>query len=174
MRLPAVLTTESAALSSPQPWGNGQWVLAAQIPTSNSGSTYGLSIYLSRDHGASWSLDGRTTLSGSIGVGVNAATTVSSGVLWIGSEGGSPRLLKFQEGHGFSDTASIGPYPDSSVTAVSVFGMKSFWATVQGGVCPVSGQTLCQQVEVGTLSITHDGGRSWSQANLTPKLISPN
>jgi hypothetical protein len=172
--LPAALTAESAALSSPQPWGNGEWVLAAQIPTSNSGTTYGLSIYLSRDNGASWSLDASTTLPGSIGVGVNAMTTVSSGVLWIGSEGGTPRLIRFEEGPGFSNTSSIGSYPDFSVTAVSAFGATSLWATVQGGVCPISGQTICQEVEVGRLSITHDGGRSWSPINLTPKSISPN
>jgi hypothetical protein len=168
--LPAAINAEGAALSSPRSFSNGELVLVAQTPTSNSGSTYGLSVFLSSDHGASWTLSASTTLPGSIGIGVNSTTAVSSKVLWIGSSGGTPHVIQFEEGRGFSDTSSIGSYQEGFVSALSDLSETSLWATVQDGVCP-SGKSSCMQV--GTLSMTRDGGRSWSPVNLTPVSGSP-
>jgi hypothetical protein len=168
--LPTAVVAKGAALSLPGAFRNGVLALVAQTPTSNSGSTYGLAVYLSSDRGAAWSLGGNMSLPGSIGYGVGATTAISSNVLWIGSSSGVPRIVRFVEGGGFSVTTSVGPYRQGFVSALSGQNATSLWATVQDGVCP-SGKASCMQV--GSLSATNDSGQNWSLVNLTPMSLSP-
>lgn len=60
---------------------NGDVVLVATTPTSNNGSTFGLTVYISYDDGASWTINAKYSYSGSIDAGV--ATPGSSAMRWL-------------------------------------------------------------------------------------------
>jgi hypothetical protein len=167
--LPQAVSADGAALTVPGALSDGDVVLVALIPTSNSGSTFGLDVYQSSDQGASWTLGASTSYHGSIGSGVSAPSIISSDVVWIGTPSGKPRLFRYTKGGRLTPTNSVGLYQEGSVSAVSAFGGSAAWATVQSGACP-SGKSSC--VEVGSLLATADGGQTWTLVNLAPATTS--
>jgi len=162
--IPPAVIADGAALTVPGALNNGDVVLVAVTPSSNSGSTFGLDVYLSGDQGATWILKAGTSYPGSIGPGVSATSVISSSVVWIGTPGGRPRLFHYANG-GLQPTNSVALYQEGAVVEVSALSGSSAWATVQNGAC-LSGKSSC--MEVGSLLATSDGGQTWSQVNLTP------
>lgn len=163
--IPQAVIADGAALTVPGALSNGDVVLVAVTPSSNSGSTFGLVVYLSRDQGTTWNLKASTSYPGLIGPGVSATSVISSNVLWIGTPSGRPRLFHYTDGGGLTPTNSLGLYQEGLVSEVSALSGFSAWVTVQNGACP-SGKSSC--MEVGSLLTTSDGGQTWSQVNLTP------
>jgi len=163
--IPQAVIADGAALTVPGALSNGDVVLVAVTPSSNSGSTFGLVVYLSSDQGATWNLKASTSYPGLIGPGVTATSVISSNVVWIGTPSGRPRLFRYADGGGLKPTNSVGLYQEGLVSEVSALSGFSAWATVENGACP-SGKSSC--MEVGSLLATSDGGQTWSQVNLTP------
>ena len=159
------MIADGAPLTVPGALSNGDVVLVAVTPSSSSGSTFGLVVYLSGDQGATWNLKASTSYPGVIGPGGSAASVISSNVVWIGTASGRPRLFRYTDGGGLKPTNSVGLYQEGSVSEVSALSGSSAWATVENGACP-SGKSSC--MEVGSLLATSDGGQTWSQVNLTP------
>lgn len=163
--LPQAMIADGAALTVPGALSNGDVVLVAVTPSSNSGSSLGLVVYLSDDQGATWNLKASTSYPGLIGPGVSATSVISSDVVWIGTPGGKPRLFRYAKSGRLTATNGVGLYQEGLVSEVSALSGSSAWATVQNGACP-SGKSSC--MEVGSLLATSDGGQTWSQVNLTP------
>jgi hypothetical protein len=163
--IPQAVIADGAPLTVPGALSNGDVVLVAVTPSSSSGSTFGLVVYLSGDQGATWNLKASTSYPGVIGPGGSAASVISSNVVWIGTASGRPRLFRYTDGGGLKPTNSVGLYQEGSVSEVSALSGSSAWATVENGACP-SGKSSC--MEVGSLLATSDGGQTWSQVNLTP------
>ena len=162
--IPQAVIADGAALTVPGALSNGDVVLVAVTPSSSSGSTFALVVYLSGDQGATWNLKASTSYPGSIGPGVSATSVTSSNVVWIGTPGGRPRLFHYADGR-LQQTNSVGLYQEGAVVEVGALSGSSAWASVQNGACP-SGKSSC--MEVGSLLATSDGGQTWSQVNLTP------
>ena len=163
--IPQAAIADGAALTVPGALSNGDVVLVAVTPSSNSGSTFGLVVYLSGGQGATWNLKASTSYPGLIGSGVTAISAISSNVVWIGTPSGTPRLLRYTDGGGLKPTNGIGLYQEGAVVEVGALSGSSAWATVQNGACP-SGKSSC--MEVGSLLTTSDDGQTWSHVNLTP------
>jgi hypothetical protein len=163
--IPPTLIADGAALTVPGALSNGDVVMVAATPASDTGSTFGLSIYLSSEHGETWNLKAHTSYAGSIGTGVTATSVISSNEVWIGTPSGRPRIFRYDDGGGLMPTKSVGLFEEGSIVELSTISGTSAWATEENGACP-SGKSSC--TEVGSLLATSDGGQTWSNVELTP------
>ncbi|GEM_PF-5698266 len=167
--IPTAAVTNGAALSVPGELSNGNVVLVATTPNADAGSTFEVTVYVSSDLGARWSVLAKTSFAGQISPGIAIATSAAANTIWLGAPT-DPNAVVVSSNGTLTTTSSInGVFPGGSINSINATRSFSAWVTTVKSECP-SGKASC--TDVGALIGTVDGGSTWSLVNLVPAAAS--
>lgn len=142
---------------------DGDTVLVSTTQNLSGAPKFGVTIFVSSDHGAIWKVLAHTSFGGQINSGETVTSAIFEDTIWLGSPTDQKVVTISSNGAVATSSTTNQVYPGGAIYSISPSGSSTAWITTKKDQC-LSGKTSC--TEVGGLIKTVDTGKTWALVNL--------